>query len=140
MSVPDPRGTIEQADQMPVDDASAAVIATELRLLKEDLGRRLDDHRDDIRGMRSEMASNYVNQKAYQAEYGRLTDRIGNVETDVAELRVTIKASIVELHGHIDRKLDELKVSRWRMVGLIVTVVLGLLSSATAVVVAVVAN
>lgn len=131
---------MERADQMPVDDTAAAVIAAKLDMLKDDIGRRLDDHRDDIRSMRGEMAANYVNQQAYQAEYGRLTDRIGNVEADVIEVRTTIKAEIVALHGHIDRKLDELKMSRWRMVSLSVTVALALLGSVTSVAVTLIAK
>ena len=93
---------------MPVDDMSAAVIATELRLLKEDLGRRLDDHRDDIRSMRAEMSSNYVHQQAYQAEYGRVSDRIANVESDVVEIRTSLATQFVDVHGHIERRFNEI--------------------------------
>jgi hypothetical protein len=93
---------------MPVDDTAAAVIGTKLDLLKEDIGRRLDDHRDDIRSMRSEMASNYVNQQAYQAEYGRMADRIQNVESDVVEIRTSLATQFIDVHGHIDRRTGEI--------------------------------
>ena len=123
---------------MPVDDTAAAVIGTKLDLLKEDIGRRLDDHRDDIRSMRAEMATNYVHQGAYQAEYGRMTDRIANVEADVIEIRTSLAAQMVDLHGHIDRKFAEMTISRRWVVGLVATVVLALLSSATAIAIAVI--
>jgi hypothetical protein len=132
---------------MPVDDTAAAVIGTKLDLLKEDIGRRLDDHRDDIRSMRAEMATNYVHQGAYQAEYGRMSDRIGNVEADVVELRTSLATQFLDTHGHIDRRFNEIvekvheeRLSRRWVIGLVVSVVLGLLASATAVAIAVISG
>jgi hypothetical protein len=124
---------------MPVDDTAAAVLGAKLDMLSADIGRRLDEQRDDIRLMRSELPKHYVGQQAYQAEYGRLSDRIQNVEADVIEIRTTINTSLEALRGHLDRKFAEQGVSRRWMIGLAVTVALGLLSSATAVVIAVIA-
>lgn len=124
--------------------ASVEVIAEQVKLMKEDLGRRLDDHREDIRAMRTEMASTYVHHQAYQAEYGRITDRIAGVEADVVELRTSLATQFVDVHGHIDRRFGEImaqakddRLSRRWVIGVLVTVTLGLLASCTAIAIAV---
>lgn len=120
--------------------ASVEVIAEQVKLMKEDLSRRLDDHREDIRGMRSEMSSSYVHHQAYQAEYGRVTDRIANAEADIVEMRTSLATQFIDIHGHIDRKFDEIKMSRRWVAGVMVTVILGFLSSATAIAIAVIGS
>lgn len=122
------------------DETGIAVVAAEVRLMKEDLGRRIDELRTDQREGQAAMASHFVHQAAYQAEYGRLTDRIGNVESDVVEIRTNLSTQIFDLHGHIDRKFEEMTVSRRWIIGVVVTVVLAFLGSATAIGIAVIAG
>lgn len=120
------------------DETAVAVIATEVRLMKDEIGRRLDELRTEQRDTRTEMSANFVHHTAYQAEYGRVTDRIANVESDVIEIRTSMATQIIDLHGHIDRKFAEMTISRRWVVGMVITVVLALLSSATAIAIAVI--
>jgi hypothetical protein len=98
------------------------VIATELRLFKEELSRRFDEIRDDVRNMRSDMATNYVHHQAYHSDIGRVNDRIANVEADVVDLRTTIAADKAERNTE----------SRWTK-GQIVTAAVAILMAAIAI-------
>jgi hypothetical protein len=142
--VPEPRGTIEQGDPMS-EAGNAEVIAVEVRMMGENLNRRLDEQRQDFHAMRQEMASTYVQHQAYMAEQKRQDDKTEAVAADVMGLHTTMAALRMELNGHIDRRFDDLEkqlkdqreASRWSW-GLIVAIGSAFLASATAIVVAVV--
>lgn len=110
MSVPQPRGTLEAEDETLVANSSNEVIATELRLFKEELMRMMADYRDELRSMRQDMSSNYVHHKVYQSDQARQDDRTHDLDSDMLEVKTTIGAMGVELHGHIDRRVDEVTV------------------------------
>lgn len=158
--MPQPRGISERGTEVVV--ASNEVIATELRLFKEELSRRFDEQRDlggrqsealalELRQLRTDMTSNYVSHQAYQAEYGRVTDRIANVEGDVVEMRTSLATQFVDVHGHIDRRFEEITAAikarfdetkdqrRWTW-GQVVLIGLGVLAAATTVAVALISR
>lgn len=107
-----------------------AILATEVRMSRDELTRRFDEQGKAFTELRKEMTTNYVTREHHSSDIGRLTDRTVNVESDLVDLRTSSAASLVEIHGHIDRKfeavMEQLKTQqdarRWS-IGQTITVV-----------------